>query len=40
LFIFRKINKPLDFLLFQLLVMVGSFVVWPVLYAREDCDSG
>ncbi len=40
LFIFRKINKPLDFLLFQLLVMVGSFVAWPVLYVWEDCDSG
>ncbi len=38
--IFRKINKPLDFPLFQLLVMVGSFVAWPVLYVWEDCNSG
>ena len=40
LFIFRKINKPLDFLVFQLLVMVGSFVAWPVLCVRENCESG
>ena len=40
LFIFRKIYKPLDLLVFQLLVKVGSFVAWPVLYVREDCDSG
>jgi hypothetical protein len=29
LFIFRKIYKPLDLLVFQLLVKVGSFVAWP-----------
>jgi hypothetical protein len=40
LFIFRKIYKPLDLLVFQLLVKVGSFVAWPVLYVREDCDCG
>jgi hypothetical protein len=40
LFIFRKIYKPLDLLVFQLLVKVGSFVAWPVLYVWEDCDCG
>ena len=40
LFIFRKIYKPLDLLVFQLLVKVGSFVAWPGLYVWEDCDCG
>ena len=41
LFIFRKIYKPLDLLVFQLLVKVGSFVTWPgFLYVWEDCDCG
>ncbi len=26
--------------MFQLLVMVGSFIAWPVLYVWEDCGSG
>ena len=36
LFIFRKIYKPLDLLVFQLLVKVGSFVAWPVFCTYEE----